>query len=496
LKRKGKVWRLKECKEKNFGNERQLKNVYENNNIITMDKGFIIKVSGVAALGGLLFGFDTAIISGAIPYIKNYFLLNEYMLGWAVSSILIGCAVGAIFSGTLADKYGRRAMLVACAILFAVSGIGAGLSNQLYLFILFRLIGGLGVGAAAMVSPMYIAEIAPAAWRGRLVAFYQLAIVAGILLAYFSNYIFDSFGENNWRWMFVSQAAPSLLFLLLLLIVPETPRWLMKQGRKKEAEEIMIKISGTVAAQKEVIEIENSFHHEKKSSLNELFNKKYRAVLLIGILVAVFQQVTGINSILYYAPVIFKETGLDSSSSLLQTIGIGVVNMVSTFIAIGLVDKVGRKKFLLAGSILMGISLAVVALCFNYKYFDNYIVLLFMLLYVGSFGCTLGAVTWVYLSEIFPNRIRGLALSVATLALWLADFVITYTFPIMTKHLGIASTMFCYVGLCAVAFFYMLFKVKETKGRSLEEIETLFISPVFDEDIEKEFSLKMDNQIN
>jgi sugar porter (SP) family MFS transporter len=439
-----------------------------------MNRKFVILVSVVAALGGLLFGFDTAIISGTIPSITAYFALDEYMLGWAVSSILIGCATGALISGRLSDQYGRRFTLILCAILFAVSGVGAGLSHHLNLFILFRLIGGLGVGAAAMVSPMYIAEIAPAAWRGRLVAFYQLAIVVGILLAYFSNYIFSGMGDDSWRWMFASQAAPSLLFLLMLLLVPETPRWLMKKGLKQAAFKILVKTAGVDAASKEITEIENSFHHEQHTPVEQLFSKAYRPVLLIGILVAIFQQVTGINSILYYAPVIFKETGLDSSSSLLQTIGIGFVNVVSTFIAIGLVDRVGRRKFLLAGSLLMGISLAAMAICFHYHYFDHYLVLIFMLLYVGSFGCTLGAVTWVYLSEIFPNRIRGLALSVATLSLWLADFVVTYTFPVMTKHLGTAPTLLCYTGLCALAFFYMLFNIRETKGRSLEEIETMF----------------------
>jgi sugar porter (SP) family MFS transporter len=439
------------------------------------NKRFIVLVSFVAALGGLLFGFDTAIISGTIPYITSFFGLNEYWLGWSVSSILIGCAIGAVIAGPLADKYGRKFTLMICAVLFAVSGVGAGLSNQLNWFVGFRLVGGLGVGAAAMVSPMYIAEMAPAAWRGRLVAFYQMAIVFGILLAYFSNYLFNDLGANNWRWMFASQAAPSLLFLLFLLMVPETPRWLVKKGRKQQAGEILKKVSDSNSIDKELADIEKSFQHQNSLSLSRLFNKTYRPVLFIGILVAVFQQVTGINSILYYAPVIFKETGMDSSSSLLQTIGIGVVNVISTFIAIGLVDKVGRKKFLLAGSLIMGISLTAVALCFQYSYFDNYIVLIFMLLYVAAFGCTLGAVTWVYLSEIFPNLVRGLAMSIATLSLWLADFAITYTFPIMTKQLGTATTLFCYAVLCVIAFVYMLFKVKETKGRTLEEIETLFI---------------------
>lgn len=435
----------------------------------TINWRFITLVSFVAALGGLLFGFDTAIISGTIPYLTTYFKLDASGLGWAVSAILIGCAAGALLAGKLADQHGRRFMLISCAILFAVSGIGAAFSHQLTVFIFFRLIGGLGVGAAALVSPMYIAEIAPPAIRGRLVACYQLAIVFGILLAYFVNYLFDGLGPNNWRWMFASQAAPSLLFWLMLLLVPETPRWLIKTGRKKEAAIILQKVAGSVN------DIEKSFQQQQPVSILQLFGKRYRPVLLIGILIAVFQQVTGINAILYYAPVIFRETGLDSGDSLLQTIGIGVVNVVSTFIAIGLVDKLGRKKFLLAGSLLMGLSLAVVALCFQYRYFDNYIVLIFTLLYVCAFGCTLGAVTWVYLAEIFPNRVRGLALSVVTLALWLADFVVTYTFPIMTKKLGTATTLYCYGALCVLSFLFVLVKVRETKGRSLEEIEHLFI---------------------
>jgi sugar porter (SP) family MFS transporter len=357
-----------------------------------------------------------------------------------------------------------------------VSGLGAGLSNQLVMFVFFRLVGGLGVGAAAMVSPMYIAEMAPAKWRGRLVAFYQMAIVFGILLAYFSNYLCDGIGANNWRWMFASQVAPSALFLFFLLLVPDTPRWLVRKGRKEEAKTVLRKISGNAFIENQVREIENSFHQQSRITLRQLLGKTYRPVLFIGILIAVFQQVTGINSILYYAPVIFKETGMDSSSSLLQTLGIGVVNVISTFIAIGLVDRLGRKKFLLVGSLVMGVSLTAVALCFQYSYFDNYIVLIFMLLYVAAFGCTLGAVTWVYLSEIFPNLVRGLALSVATLSLWLADFAVTYTFPIITRQLGTATTMFFYAALCAVAFVYMLAKVKETRGKTLEEIEILFIN--------------------
>lgn len=435
-------------------------------------------VSAVAALGGLLFGFDTAIISGAIPFITPYFKLDEYLLGWAVSCILIGCAVGALAAGSSADRWGRKKVLLICAFLFALSGLGAGLSHHLVSFIFFRLVGGLGVGAAAVVSPMYISEMAPASWRGRLVSCYQGAIVVGILVAYFSNYYFSNFGVDGWRWMFASQAAPSLLFAALLLLVPETPRWLIRQGRSREAQRVLQKASGDLHVEKELKEIERSFSPSTghTSSDSGLFQKAYRPVLLLGIVLAVIQQVTGINSILYYAPVIFQQTGINGASSMLQTIGIGVVNVGATFIAIAYVDKLGRKKLLLAGCCLMGLSLVVIGICFHAHYFAHYLVLIFMLLYVGAFGCTLGTVTWVYLSEIFPNRIRAKALSVATLALWLADFAVTCTFPILTKHLGTAYTLCCYAALCALAFVYLLFKIRETKGRSLEEIETLFMS--------------------
>jgi SP family arabinose:H+ symporter-like MFS transporter len=441
-----------------------------------MERRFILLVSSVAALGGLLFGYDTAIISGAIPHITLYFHLDGNLLGWAVSCILIGCAGGAMMAGPLSDRWGRRTVLFICAALFAISGIGAGLAQDLYGFIIFRCVGGLGVGAAAMVSPMYIAETAPDNRRGTLVSLYQLAIVLGILLAYFAGYLFAGVGENNWRWMFISQAAPSLLFGLMLLLVPETPRWLVMKGRKDRALKVLTRIAGQQTAGTMVGQIEASFQQERGARLRELFSGRYVKVLVVGILVAVFQQVTGINAILYYAPVIFKATGLDTSSAVLQTIGIGLVNVAATFIAIGLVDKVGRKRFLLVGALVMGLSLLVVSACFYYKYFGHYIVLLSMLVYVGAFGCTLGAVTWVYLSEIFPNRIRALAMSVATLALWLADFLVADTFPMMTERLGTSATLLVYALCCVLAFLFVLFKVPETRGRSLEEIGSLFIN--------------------
>jgi len=439
---------------------------------VTVHHSFILRVSMVAALGGLLFGYDTAIISGAIPFIKTSFGLDEYGLGWAVGCILLGCGLGALLAGPLMERLGRRKILLICATLFALSGVGAGLAGTELFFVLFRILGGLAVGATAMVSPVYIAEMAPAASRGRLVAIYQLAIVSGILLAYMANYILSDIGPDGWRWMFASQVLPALLFFVLLLGVPETPRWLTGKNETDKAYRVLLRIGDVDFAKTELAHIKQSFKNNEKANLTVLF--KHHNVIWIGILVAVFQQVTGINAILYYAPVIFKETGIGSSSALLQTIGIGVVNLIVTLLVLRLVDRWGRRKLLITGSILMGLSLLGIALCFSFNFFSYYLVLIFILTYVAAFGATLGAVTWVYLSEIFPNRIRGLAISVATLALWLTDFLVTLSFPIMAKGLGTAITLSVYAGFCGIAATYIYLKVPETKGKTLEEIEELF----------------------
>jgi SP family arabinose:H+ symporter-like MFS transporter len=440
-----------------------------------MKNGFVILISATAALGGLLFGFDTAIISGTIPYIRQYFIMDAISLGWAVGSGLIGCALGSMVAGYLSDRYGRRFSLMLCAILFFISGIGVAFSNTLFTFILYRIIGGIGVGAAAMVSPMYIAEVAPSSERGKLVALYQLAIVTGILLAYFTNYGLNEIGPDNWRWMFGSQSIPSLLFLIMLFFVPESPRWLIRKNKIEQSLVILKRINPTSLLQQEFESIKGSFSNQEQVGVKNLFGKEYIKVIIVGILLAVFQQVTGINAILYYAPVIFNQTGIGNNDSLLYTIIIGIVNVLSTLIAIGLVDKIGRKLFLLAGSILMGLSLLIVAICFYLKFFQYYIILIAVLVYVASFGCTLGAVTWVYLSEIFPNRIRALALSLSTFALWLADFIVSYSFPIVTEHMSTSVTLGIYAFFCLIAFIFIIVSIPETKGKSLEEIETLFL---------------------
>ncbi len=446
-----------------------------NDMAVKFNASYIFLVSVVSALGGLLFGFDTAIISGAINFIQPYFQLNEYSLGWAVSSILIGCVIGAAIAGKLCDVWGRKKILLLCGFLFAVTGIGTGMAHSLGVFVFFRIAGGLAVGIAAMAAPMYIAETVPGALRGRMVSLYQLAIVLGILLAYLSNYLLADAGENNWRWMFASQTVPSVLFFGFMFLVPESPRWLMKKERKKEAEIILTKVGGAVYSNIELEAIEESFHHEHKEKLADLWLPAFSPLLWMGIIIAVFQQITGINAILYYAPEIIKKTGVTNENALLQTIGIGVIMFLFTLVAIWLIDKAGRKILLLIGCALMGLSLIGVAACFHFQYFENYLVLLFLMIYIAGFSASLGAVTWVILSEIFPNRIRGLALSISTLLLWIADFFASFAFPVLNEKLGVAITLLIFSALCGIYYIYIKRKIPETKGRSLEELEKMLV---------------------
>jgi MFS transporter, SP family, arabinose:H+ symporter len=438
--------------------------------------GYVFLISTVAALGGLLFGFDTAIISGTIAFIQPYFQLNEVALGWAVSSVLVGCAIGAAVAGKLSDMFGRKKILLWCGVLFALTGIGTGFSYSLPAFISFRILGGLAVGAAAMVGPMYIAETAPAYLRGRLVSVYQLAIVSGILLAYFSNYILADAGAAAWRWMFASQTIPSLLFIICLLFVPETPRWLVKNNKMEAAKKVLQQVGGEVYAAEELNAINQSFKHHQLVNWRDLLLPKYSKVMRAGCIIAVFQQITGINAILYYAPEIFKQTGVSSNNALLQTIGIGIIMLLFTFVAIWLVDKAGRKLLLLAGCLIMALALTGVAACFYFSFFEFYLVLICMMLYIVGFSASLGAVTWVLLSEIFPNSIRAMALSFSTFVLWLADFAVSFLFPVSNKRLGGTVTLLIFAALCLIYFLYIRLKVPETKNKTLEELETMLSS--------------------
>ena len=428
---------------------------------------YVFLVCIVAAVGGLLFGFDTAVIAGTIPFITKHFGLSATMLGLTVTSVLVGCVFGAAFAGTFSDRFGRKKVLLACAALFAVSAIGSAISRNLAELIIARFIGGLGVGAASMLSPMYIAEISPARIRGRLVSLNQLTIVIGILVAFFVGFWLKDIPDTNWRWMFGSEALPAVLFLLFLLAVPESPRWLTKQQREDEALAILTRVGGQNRAKAEIVEIKDAIAHEE-NSISQLFHPGMRVALTIGVVLAILQQITGINVVMYYAPKIFAAAGSTVNASLLQTVVVGAANLIFTLVAIWVVDKFGRKALLLIGSAGMGICLGG---AFHYGKLEGPWVLLFVLGYVACFAGSLGPVVWVLMSEIFPTRIRGRAMSISTVCLWIACSLITVTFPIMLEKLDAMVTFGIYAVMCAVTFLFVLLVVPETKGKTLEQIE-------------------------
>ena len=438
--------------------------------------GYIYKITIVAAVGGLLFGYDTAVVAGAIGFIQKRFDLSAAMMGWIASCALIGCVVGAMASGYLSDKLGRKKVLILSAILFAISSVGTALPQSLMLFVLFRIIGGLGIGIASMISPMYITECAPAAIRGRLVSINQLGIVTGILLIYFVNAsiagLYDEAWNVNtgWRWMFGSGIIPSVVFLILLFFVPESPRWLAQAGRTDEAERILTKINGAAKAKTELQEINQAINTEE-GSFAELFRPGLRTALIIGIILSIFSQVTGINAIMYYAPEIFKSTGDASNSALLQTILVGIVNLLFTIVAIKYADKAGRKGLLLAGAGGMAICLAIVGGAFYMGAVKGYLVLIAILAYIACFALSLGPLTFVVIAEIFPNRVRGRAMSICLFFLWTAVFFVSQFFPILLQSIGSAATFFLFMIMSVIAFFFVWKMVPETKGKTLEEIE-------------------------
>lgn len=438
--------------------------------------GYVYLLASVAALGGLLFGYDTAVISGAIGYLAERFALDEHWKGWAAASALVGCIVGAAMAGVLSDRIGRKRVLLLSAVLFTVSAIGTAIPRDLTEFVVFRIVGGLGVGAASMLSPLYIAEVAPARIRGRLVSINQLAIVFGMLVVYFVNAWIASLGDTSWnvqsgwRWMFGSETLPAVIFLLLLFGVPESPRWLTKQGREPEAMAILTRVSGSQGAEAQMEEIRATIA-EESGSVGQLLQPGVRVALVIAVVLAVLQQITGINVVLYYAPEIFKSTGLAANKAINDTVIVGAVNLAFTIVAIWVVDRLGRRPLLMIASAGMGASLAALGGAFYLGDFEGPWVLLFTLAYVASFAVAMGPVVWVVLSEIFPTRIRGRAMSIATVCLWIACFLVSQTFPWMLKTLQGATTFWFYAAMCAVAFLFVSLFVPETKGKTLEEIE-------------------------
>ncbi|ASA57665.1 D-xylose transporter XylE [Vibrio gazogenes] len=444
----------------------------------------VIHLTLVVALGGLLFGYDTAVISGAVEALQNYFQLTATELGFAASSALIGCVLGAALSGYISNRHGRRGALIIAALLFLISAIGSAVPQHYWTFVIYRIIGGVGVGVASMVSPMYIAEVAPPARRGGLVAWNQFAIIFGMLVVYFVNYGIALLGSDNWlndvgwRYMFASEVIPATLFFGLLFTVPETPRWLALKGRDNEAHSLLKAINPQQDVEPQWKEIKQSLVKVQRPGI---IAAGYLSVLLIGIMLSVLQQVTGINVFLYYAPAILKSFS-DSTTdiALLQTILVGAVNLSFTVLAIFTVDKFGRRPLMMIGAGLMAVSMLAIGTAAYLDAIGSYL-LVFMLMYIAAFALSLGPVTWVLLSEIFPNSVRSRALSIAVLAQWFANFVVSQSFPMMNEkesfifqqfHGGFPFWLYGIMGIFTVYFIYRW--VPETKGKSLEQLEALW----------------------
>jgi len=431
---------------------------------------YVLAVTLVAAIGGLIFGFDTAIVAGATRYMKEQFSLDSLQEGWTVAVVLIGCMIGAGLAGPVSDRIGRRRFMLISAVLFLVSAVGCALPRTITEFVVFRFVGGLGIGSAAVLSPLYIAEIAPARARGALVSVNQLAIVTGILLAYFVNWIFAGTGPATWRWMFAMGAVPSVLFFLLLLGVPESPRWLVKNGREDEARRVLTRADSAEAAAAGLHDIKDTLALEE-GSFRELFRPAFRRPLLIAIVLAIFQQITGINAILYYAPRIFEGAGFERMSAIGQSTIVGLVNMVFTVVAIVLADKVGRRPLLLVATAGMGGSLVLLGAAFKFQFLPPSALLFVILLYIAFFASAMGPLVWVVMAEIFPIKVRGAAMGLATLILWAADFAVTLTFPIISDRFHPATAFWLYAAMCALDLVFMALYLPETKGKTLEDIE-------------------------
>ena len=454
---------------------------------VKINEKYVLMLAFIAAMGGFLFGYDWVLIGGAKPFYERFFHITDspFFQGVAMSSALFGCIVGAAITGYLTDKYGRKIPLFFAAFLFVFTSIGTGAASSFSMFMAFRILGGIGIGIASGVSPVYIAEIAPAHMRGKLVAINQLTISMGVLSAQIMNMliaqpvpigatddmIFSSWnGQMGWRWMFWVCSAPAAVFFLLLWFVPESPRWLMKAGKTEDAFRIFRKIGGEDYANREHKEIIDTINPDEHLPFRTLFSRGLAPVLILGIGLAVFQQWCGINVIFNYAEEIFTSAGYGISGTLLNIVLTGIVNLVFTVVAMFLVDRWGRKALMLLGAGGLAIVYVIIATGY-YMHLTGFFMLFWVIVAISVYTLTLAPITWVLLSEIFPNRIRGHAMSVATFALWVACAVLTITFPFLHKGLGASGTFFVYAAICIIGFFGLLKKLPETKQKSLEQIE-------------------------
>jgi sugar porter (SP) family MFS transporter len=426
----------------------------------------------VVALGGFLFGFDTAVISGAEKSIQALWNLSVFEHGLTVAIALIGTVLGALLGGIPSDKYGRKTTLFGIAVLYLLSSLGTALAPDWYTFLIFRFLGGIGVGISSVTAPMYISEIAPAKSRGKLVALFQFNIVLGILIAYVSNYVFAGVGEHDWRWMLGVQALPSFIYLVAILFVPESPRWLIiKRGKVEEAAKTLQIANPGADIPQLVAAIAHSAQDKQGRKLkNSLFSKKYSTPITLAILFAFFNQASGINAIIYYAPRIFEMAGLGQSSALLSSAGIGLINFLFTLLAINFIDRFGRRKLMFIGSAGLILTLGLVAKAFYFQEFDSFSVPIYLFVYIAFFAFSQGAVLWVFISEIFPNQVRASGQALGSFTHWIMAALIAFTFPYISQTLGGGNTFLVFSGMMVLQLLFVWRMMPETKGTSLEGV--------------------------
>lgn len=425
----------------------------------------------VVAMGGFLFGFDTAVISGAEQSIQQYWHLSEVQHGFTISIALIGTVIGALGGSIPSDKLGRKTTLIIVALIYLLSALGTGMATDWYFFLICRFIGGIGVGASSVTAPVYISEIAPPQYRGRMVGLFQFNVVFGILISYLSNYLIGQEGENSWRLMLGVQAVPAALFLILLRWVPESPRWLLLQN-KEAAAVATLQIINPEHFQEDIITIRKSQHTSIPDE--RLFSGRYRTPIMLAILFAVFNQVSGINAIIYYAPRIFELSGLGADSSRLSTVGIGIVNFAFTLMAMRFIDKIGRRQLMLIGTIGLIATLGLVAISF-YMHSGGIAVVSYLLFYIAFFGFSQGAVIWVFISEIFPTEVRAKGQTLGSFTHWIMAAVIAFTFPYLASHIGSGHIFLFFTIMMVLQLLFVWRWMPETKGQSLEQIAVTMI---------------------
>lgn len=452
------------------------------------DTRYVWLISCAAALGGLLFGYDWVVIGGAKPFYEKYFeLRSSQAIGWANSCALVGCLAGSIASGWMSERFGRKKLLLLAAILFAISSAFTALAANFSIFVTWRIVGGVAIGVASNVSPTYIAEVSPAAWRGRLVALNQLTIVLGILAAQIINWLIADRvpegataemirqswnGQFGWRWMFAAVIVPSIIFFAAAVFVPESPRWLVKNGIREGARSTLMRIGGSTYADAALQDIQSTLASESqtRTGFADLLGRGVLRALIVGVILAVLQQWSGINVIFNYAEDIYRNAGYGVSDILFNIVITGAINLAFTLVALGFVDKLGRRPLMLLGCAGVGTCHFLIGLAYRLG-FAGLPVLILTLGAIGCYAMSLAPITWILISEIFPNRVRGLAISVSVSALWIASFILTYSFPVISSAIGSAGVFWLYAGICFAGFVFIAMRVPETKGKSLEQIE-------------------------